>query len=243
MFETSTDSVVTEGRRIALIEICSTFGDVVYFEKDADGRYTLVSPSILLRCGAASVDDVVGRDPTQVFADPFGQQFRQQDLEVLGTGRSLERILETHPYAGGKSGWCVTHKHALRGERGEIIGVVGFSRDMGELDSARSTCRAVASVVDHMHREYADQPRIAELAAMVGVSVSRLERAFRRIYGSTPSQMLTRIRMDAAAALIRGGVEPIREVARRCGYSDHSSFTRQFRTTHGLPPSALRLGH
>jgi AraC-like DNA-binding protein len=51
--------------------------------------------------------------------------------------------------------------------------------------------------------------------------------------------MIHKARLDTATQLL-GGTLPITEIALRCGYADHSAFSRQFRALTGLSPSTYR---
>ena len=44
-------------------------------------------------------------------------------------------------------------------------------------------------------------------------------------------------------ALLLLGALPITEIALRCGYTDHSAFSRQFKALTGLSPSQYRDSH
>ena len=75
---------------------------------------------------------------------------------------------------------------------------------------------------------------------LAGLSLSSFERQIRRVYGLTPSQLLTRARLDAATRLLRETDLPIARVAAECGYFDHSAFARVFRSVVGLTPVQFR---
>jgi len=58
--------------------------------------------------------------------------------------------------------------------------------------------------------------------------------------GLTYRDLLDRVRMDRARALIRETDAPLSEIAHLVGYSDPAHFTRAFRRRFGSPPSAER---
>jgi AraC-like DNA-binding protein len=78
------------------------------------------------------------------------------------------------------------------------------------------------------------------LARAVGLSTSHLRRRFKAIFGCTPMEFLERVRMEQAARLIKGGVRPIKEVARRVGYLDANNFSTAYKRFHGDPPQSHR---
>ena len=59
---------------------------------------------------------------------------------------------------------------------------------------------------------------------------------------ATPAvrQMINKARLDEGSRLLLHTELPITEIALRCGYTDHSAFSRQFRALTGLSPSQYR---
>lgn len=214
--------------------------DVVFFSKDAEGRYTSVSQTLLHRSNASHVEELMGRTAREVFPGPHGTRFYDQDRRVLESARPLREELEVHPYSNGKSGWCVTTKEPVLDPEGRVVGIAGISRDLGELDAEGCVFRPVANALAYMRAECTGTVLMRDVAHRVDISLSRFERATRRVFNLTPIQLLARIRMEKALELLQDGDEPIGSIATRCGYADHSAFTRQFRATLGAPPSAFR---
>ena len=222
--------------------------DLVFFAKDAAGRYTHASRSLLDRLRLSDLSQLVGRRADEVFPAPLGPRFADQDDAVIREGRDIERQLELHLYPNRAPGWCLTHKLAWRARpRGPVLGLVGISRDLAPAWRAVSPAQAgrgetyarVARVVERMQRDYAEPLEIGALAREAGLSIAQLERLFVQLYQLTPRQWLARQRLDAAMARLQG-VESVAEVAHACGYADHSAFTRQFRKTVGMSPREWR---
>ncbi|WP_432422429.1 helix-turn-helix transcriptional regulator [Rhodococcus opacus] len=104
------------------------------------------------------------------------------------------------------------------------------------------------SVVRHalelMHAEYADPLTMDYVANTVSVSLRKLQYAFRRHLGKTPSAVLLDIRLAAARTLISTGETPlsITELAYTVGISHPGRFAASYRRRYGVSPSqALRL--
>ena len=226
-----------------LARLLGKLSDVVFFVKDREGRYTLDAK--LPRGGTLGLkhpDDVVGRDPRDVFPDPLGAIYRAQDQQVLG-GQSLENRLEVHLFPDRVPGWCLTDKYPLRRD-GEVCGLIGISRDLGRPDGRHPAYDHLIRVVDYLEAHYAESPRVEKLAQLAGLSVAQLERHFRRVFQINPSQMLAKLRIDAAMRRRwDASSEPIAVIGQQCGYSDQSAFARQFRKVLGLTPGQYRKLH
>lgn len=215
---------------------------VVFFVKDERARYVLVNRTLARRCGVKDKAELLGRSADEVFPSSLGPLYAEQDRRVLRGGATLENQLELHLYPGRQPGWCLTHKQALRDADGAIIGMAGISHDLPAAQSAHPAYGRLAAVDAHI-REHYDQPlSLADLTAIAGLSVAQLERHCKRIFQLTPRQMIHKARLGAASQLLAGDA-PITEIALRCGYTDHSAFSRQFKALTGLSPSQYRETH
>jgi AraC-like DNA-binding protein len=214
--------------------------DIVFFVKDRQARYVVVNETLVARCGLRRKSDMLGKTAAEVFPSPLAAGYVEQDRLVLDTGAPVRDRLELHIYPGGLRGWCLTHKFALLGPDGTIVGLTGISKDLQRPDEAREDYRPIARAVERLQHSFSEPLRIEELAQSAGVSVDRFERLVRRIFQLTPRQLLTKARIDAASTLLLDERRSVAEIAQACGYGDQSAFTRQFKATVGLTPSAYR---
>jgi AraC-like DNA-binding protein len=217
--------------------------DVVFFIKDLHGRYRVVNRTLVDRCGGSSKKDLLGRTARDVFPEPLGLRFLEQDLAVCRTGSTINHQLELHLYPTRREGWCLTDKTALEDGTGAVVGVAGISRD---LESPGDTVRdfaELAAVVDFIRANFGSRLRVEELARIAGLSIYQLNRRLRLVFGITASQLVTKTRIDAASLMLRGGSEKVADVAHACGYFDQSAFSRVFRRTVGLTPQQYRGRH
>lgn len=211
--------------------------DVVFFIKDAAGRYTHANLTLVRRVGLARREDLLGRTPAELFPPGLGAAYASQDRRVLD-GRPIRNQLEIHIFPNRAAGWCLTRKSPLHRD-GAIAGLVGISRDLAQPDGRHPGYARLRRVLDHMERHF-DQPvRMQALARLAGLSLSQLERQFRHVFHLTPQQWLTRVRIDAAIERLPGA-ETIAAVGQACGFSDQSAFSRQFKAMVGLTPRDYR---
>jgi AraC-like DNA-binding protein len=80
------------------------------------------------------------------------------------------------------------------------------------------------------------------LAREVGLSRSALAERFAEFVGRPPMQYLASWRMQLAANQLRTGNEAIAIIAERVGYESEAAFSRAFKKSVGLAPSAWRRG-
>ncbi|HEY1357720.1 MAG TPA: helix-turn-helix transcriptional regulator [Thermoleophilaceae bacterium] len=80
-----------------------------------------------------------------------------------------------------------------------------------------------------------------ELAEGVNASPRALRRAFVEIAGTTFSAYVREVRMARAARLLTGSARSVHEIAASVGYGQPSQFTKAFRRSFGVTPTAYRL--
>ncbi|MEZ5829623.1 MAG: GlxA family transcriptional regulator [Dongiaceae bacterium] len=95
---------------------------------------------------------------------------------------------------------------------------------------------AVARMEERMERG----ETVARIARRLGVSVWRLDRAFRADLRLSPGDYFRRMRMERAKDLLVHSSLPINEVGLACGYTDYPAFVRAFRRAHGRTPGQIR---
>lgn len=213
--------------------------DVVFFVKDSDACYVLANATLAARCGFKDKRALIGKRAEQVFPARFGQIYTEQDETVLKQGIKLIDQLELHIYPGRRSGWCLTSKLPLQDASGGVLGLVGISRDLQAAEDSHPAYSRLAIAARYLQENYAQPLRLQDIAGRIGMSVAQIERYFHRVFHLTPRQMLLKVRLDAASALLGGNLS-ITDIATQCGYNDHSAFTRQFKAAVGLTPSQYR---
>ena len=214
--------------------------DVVFFIKNQTGQYVVVNQTMLKRCGLTSKTELLGRRPDEVFPSPLGSSYRDQDEAILRGGSPIVDQLELQLYPNGKAGWCLTCKLPLTDADDQVVGLAGISRDLHVQHSPQDDYAHIADAVRHIQTHY-DQPlKVRSLAAEAGMSEYQFEQRIRKIFRITPGQLIQKVRMDAAVHLLRQTNQSIAQIALSCGYSDQSSFSRQFKQTVGLSPAEYR---
>ncbi len=81
---------------------------------------------------------------------------------------------------------------------------------------------------------------VARMAAMAGVSGSRLHALFVREFGLPPLAWVSAARLRWARQQLLGSDASISDIALRAGYSEHSAFARALRRESGRTPRQWR---
>lgn len=122
-----------------------------------------------------------------------------------------------------------------------MAGVTGTSPAAYTRTIARSVApTAVERAKDYICDNFVATFSIAEVAAAVGLSTSRLAHAFRARFHLSPGAFGMSLRIDYARRLLFKGVT-IPEAAARAGFADQSHLTRNFRRSVGPTPGAYAL--
>lgn len=93
-----------------------------------------------------------------------------------------------------------------------------------------------------IQQNYSRAIGVEEVARQAGVSRSCLYRAFQAELGCSPSEYLTRYRIQRARQLLRHSALPVGAVAASVGFEDPFYFSRAFRRETGVSPTAYRAG-
>ena len=214
--------------------------DIVFFVKDAKGRYMAVNDTLASRCGLAGKDHALGRTAADLFPAPLGDAFVLQDAEILRGGATIRDHLELHLYPGGRRGWCLTYKEPVIGKNGAVVGICGISRDLHAPETRDGDFAAMSAAIDHIHKHFEEPLRLPALAEMAGLSVYQFDQRIRSLFHVTAGQYIVKVRIDAACKRLTTTDEAIAQIALSCGYSDQSAFSRQFKQAVGISPLAYR---
>lgn len=214
--------------------------DIVFFIKDANGRYMAVNDTLAARCGLPDKDAALGLTAEELFPPPLGKAFAIQDREILRSGNPIRDRLELHLYPRGLSGWCLTFKEPVMGKSGQVAGICGISRDLHPPGEQDEDFTSLSEAIDFIHHHYEDPLRLPALAEIAGLSVYQFDRRIRGLFHVTAGQYLVKVRIDAACQRLSSTEEAIAQIALACGYSDQSAFSRQFKHAVGISPLAYR---
>ncbi|WP_420455349.1 PAS domain S-box protein [Rubrivirga sp.] len=114
-----------ESQRQLLRTVIDTIPDHIYV-KDAQGRATLRNLASARSLGYDRPEDAVGLTDADADESEASRAILADDLHVVRTGEPIRNKEERD----SEGGWLLTTKVALRDGHGEIVGLVGVSRDI-----------------------------------------------------------------------------------------------------------------
>ena len=176
--------------------------DVAFFVKDKEGRYRAVNRSLMERHGLFDESQVIGKRPCDISSGDFGLIPSLQDERVLRTKSAIHEHLELQWHRPGHPCWCLTTKLPLFDQQGEIVGLIGFSRDLRAPINSQEIPAALANVLEHFDRHLADRMTPSSLAKLAGMSPTRFARLMKRLFEITPNQYIAKHRISAASDLL-----------------------------------------
>lgn len=147
-------------------------------------------------------------------------------------GRLLKRMQEGKPDAAAFVHAEIARLIALLFEARLRAG----SAATGEIEIPPSLRKPVQTMRLYFHRPL----RVAELAALAGMSESSFMRLFKRVMGTSPIDWLRRERINQAKRRLSESTDSIKEISRQAGYSDQFFFSKDFKKCTGLTPTDFR---
>jgi AraC-like DNA-binding protein len=93
---------------------------------------------------------------------------------------------------------------------------------------------------DYLAASYRQRVTLTDAARCACLSPFHFNRVFAQVFGETPHEFLTRIRIDEAKKLLLLDSRSVTDVCFDVGYGSLGSFSTRFRSLTGLSPAAFR---
>ncbi|MEO0443506.1 MAG: AraC family transcriptional regulator [Pseudomonadota bacterium] len=222
-----------------LIGIFDLVPNILFWIKDDQSRFVYTNQMLIHHAKLRCLSNIVGRTDYAIFPSHLARQYMLDDQKVI-RGEIITNRMELNMSASGEFGWYATSKRPLHSPDGRIIGTYGFTHLLEQSAQTLSSIDAIKAPVDFVRENYHRDITIKELANMSFLSVSALERRFKKYLGKTPKQFINEIRLENARRMLIETKLAIVEIAHQCGFSEHSYFSRQFKIIFGILPSSLR---
>ncbi|MDF1849349.1 MAG: AraC family transcriptional regulator [Verrucomicrobiales bacterium] len=215
---------------------------VSFFVKNRAYQIVSANRRFWERLTCSSEREVIGKTDFELFPDRLAEKFREDDEEVITTGKPKLKIIELFFNRQGLPDWYFTNKFPVFGKDGSIIGVMGTVQSYTGRKSALTPHLELDRAVNYIREHFHESINMTDLARRTGMSVRQFNRRFREVFGTNPRTFLIKTRVQAACEDLRSSDKPIAEIALDYGFCDQSSFTQHFRTHMGETPLRYRKG-
>jgi two-component system cell cycle sensor histidine kinase/response regulator CckA len=105
--------------------------DRIYF-KDKKSRFVQVSRALVEKLGVENMGKVIGKTDFDFFTKPHAQQAYREEQKMIKTKKPVIGKVIEETYLDGRTAWVSTTKVPWYDEKGEVIGILGISRDITE---------------------------------------------------------------------------------------------------------------
>lgn len=225
-----------------VIEMFDLISDILFWVKDKNGQFVYANNFFLEHLGVNNLSQIIGLTDLDFSPKHIAHQFMNDDKKVL-CGELVTDRLEMNHTKNGEVAWFTTSKRPLFDDNGQAIGSYGISRHLERTSVALSGMDALKVPVTYVRQNYMQDITLEELASVTHLSISALERRFKKYLNTTPKQFINQIRLENARRLLVETSQPIAQIASDTGFGDHSYFSRQFKKLFGELPSDFRAQH
>jgi len=120
------------------------------------------------------------------------------------------------------------------------------SKRVMDVNAVKATTRteiykSLGIAKNFMHSCFAGKLDLQAISNEACLSVPQLVRQFKIVFGATPHQYLTRIRLEYAAGLLKQTNTPVHEITWQCGFENMSAFCRAFKAAYHVQPHNFRI--
>ncbi len=115
--------------------------DSIYF-KDLESRFIKVSKGTLRKFKVSSEEELIGKTDFDFFDNKHATEARDDELEVIKTGKAFDNKVEKEVWPDGRVTWVSTSKVPLKDNEGNIIGTFGITRDITSYKEAEEKIKS-----------------------------------------------------------------------------------------------------
>ncbi len=117
--------------------------DSIYI-KDHFGRLNMVNRRMMNSLLLEDKRDLIGKTDEQVFGDDFGEKTEREEQALFRTGEPIANLVEVRKGTSEGNYWTHTTKIPLRNDKGDIFGLIGFTRVINQIKLAETELRTLA---------------------------------------------------------------------------------------------------
>jgi len=214
------------------------YPDIRVFVKDMHSRYVYANKAYadMLK---TTPQGMIDKSDFDLYDHNFAELYLAEDRQTLA-GKDFINQRWMVPDGSGVISWCVAHKFPLRNRDRDICGIICTFRDQQMAGIEAKPFFNLAEVIEYVNTNYAEPIRAEQLARLIGVSVSQLNRKFAKVMGKSPIRYLVSVRVNKAINRLINTDDSVTEICFSCGFNNQTYFNRQFKAITGFSPRDYR---
>jgi diguanylate cyclase (GGDEF)-like protein/PAS domain S-box-containing protein len=112
--------------------LIGTDTDSIYI-KDCHGRFNIVNRRVIHEMGINSLDEIIGKTDKELFGEEFGSRTEKQEQPLYNNGEPIAGVVEWREDTPSNRYWTSTTKIPLTNDAGEVVGLIGITRNISEI--------------------------------------------------------------------------------------------------------------
>lgn len=147
--------------------------DYIY-AKDVEGRFLIANQVTVADNGLESLSDIIGKTDFDLHPPHLAKIIADVERRVIETGEPIFGIEERALVTKGRDRWLMTSKVPLRNKSGQIVGIVGVSRDISDRKAAERLLEGQAHLLEMIANGRPLEEFFSELILLIEALVPRI---------------------------------------------------------------------
>ena len=110
--------------------------DSIYF-KDRQCRLVRINRKMMQSLNLDEMSQAIAKTDVELYGEEFGRKTLAIDQQLMESGEPIIGLVETRQLQDGQINWTSTTKVPLRDNGGQVVGLVGITREINELMRAQ----------------------------------------------------------------------------------------------------------
>lgn len=225
---------------LPLMDLFESAPGVFFYAKDVSSRFVRMNRANLAVYNLTDEEAVLGRTDRDFHPPSLAEAYIAEDRQVMQQGRPLPNQTWLVPILGGPLQWFVSSKTPLLGPGEQCVGVAGAMYPIATPEDQLGRFQRLAPAIRLIEQTYREPLEIDSLCTACGLSATHFHRLFLKLLRMSPTDYQLALRMQEARRLLSMTDHSLTAVAMETGFYDQSHFTKRFRRSTGMTPTAYR---
>lgn len=221
------------------IALFDSMPDLSVYAKNLNSRYIFSNKAFAQLLGTDD-KEIIGTSDPDYFEKNIAQMYLDEDQNIF-KGKHIVNKKWMVPDSKGRISWYLSTKLPLKDKDGQICGLCGLLKDLRQAGKEAKPYYDLSEVIEYVNHHFTNKITAQEMANILGLSVSQLDRKFKAFTGVSPMTYVLKVRINEACRQLTETTKSITEIHLDTGFQDASYFCRQFKKFMGITPRKYRL--